>query len=237
MSDPPKYTSECCHCQEIFAEHSTELLLFKMQEHTRKNHNTSDEPAKKAEKVSAVERDCLPKIDKASGEMTMEEWLGFERNWKNWKKNLNRDINDYNQLLHCCFPKIRQRLAMLELQEGEDTSWSKEELARNIKELMVASTIENLQCFTFFQMRQQYNEPIRDFHIWLASTAETCNFTTECKAKSVCGSEFVSFKDEMMRSGLILGLYDSYIQQQAIARCSEQKSNRLSSKDLLEFVA
>ena len=83
MSDPPKYTSECCHCQEIFAEHSTELLLFKMQEHTRKNHNTSDEPAKKAEKVSAVERDCLPKIDKASGEMTMEEWLGFERNWKN----------------------------------------------------------------------------------------------------------------------------------------------------------
>ena len=41
----------------------------------------------------------------------------------------------------------------------------------------------------------------------------------------------------MLRSGLILGLYDSYIQQQAINRCSEQKSKRLSSKDLLEFVA
>ena len=108
MSDPPKYTSECYHCQEIFSEHSTEQLLYKMQTHDKKNHNTSDEPPKKAEKVSAVERDCLPKIDKASGEMTMEEWLGFERNWKNWKKNLNRDINDYNQLLRCCFPKIQQ---------------------------------------------------------------------------------------------------------------------------------
>ena len=56
MSDPPKYTSECYHCQEIFSEHSTELLLYKMQVHNKKNHDTSDEPAKKAEKVSAVER-------------------------------------------------------------------------------------------------------------------------------------------------------------------------------------
>ena len=47
----------------------------------------------------------------------------------------------------------------------------------------------------------------------------------------------MSFKDQMMRTGLILGLYDSHIQQQAIAKCSEQRRNRLSSKDLLEFVA
>ena len=92
----------------------------------------------------------------------MEEWLGFEHNWKIWKKNLNREIRDSNQLLCCCFPKIQQWLAMLEVQEG---------------------------------------------------------------------------KDEMMRTGLILGLYDSYIQQQAIAKCSERKGNKLSLKDLLEFVA
>ena len=126
---------------------------------------------------------------------------------------------------------------MLEVQEGKDAAWSKEELAKNIKDLMVASTSEDSQHLAFFQMRQQHNKPIRDFHIRLVSTAETCNFMTECKAKSVCGSKFVSFKDEMMRSGLILGLYDSYIQQQAITRCSKQKSKRLSLKDLLEFVA
>ena len=59
----------------------------------------------------------------------------------------------------------------------------------------------------------------------------------ECKAKTVCGSEYLSFKDEMMRTSLILGFYNSYIQQQAIAKCSKQRSNRLSLKDLLEFVA
>ena len=47
----------------------------------------------------------------------------------------------------------------------------------------------------------------------------------------------MSFKDEMMRTGLILGLYDSHIQQQAIVKCSKQRSNRLSLKDFLEFVA
>ena len=41
----------------------------------------------------------------------------------------------------------------------------------------------------------------------------------------------------MMRSGLITGLYDSHIQQQAIAKCAEHKGDRLSSKDLLEYVA
>ena len=199
------------------------------------NHNISYEQPKR-EKVSAVERDCLPKIDKASREMTMEEWLGFEHIWRIWKKNLNRDVRDYNQLLRCCFPKIQQRLAMLKVQDGKDAAWSEEELTKNIKDLMVASTSEDSQYKAFFQMRQQHNEPIRDFHIRLASTAEMCNFTTECKAKSVCRSEFVSFKDEMMRSGLILGLYDFYIQQQAIAKCSKQRSNRLLSKDLLEFV-
>ena len=79
MSDPPsitKYTSECYHCQEMFSEHSTELLLFKMQEHNKESHNVSDEPPK-TEHVSPVERDCLPKINKALGEMTVEEWLGF----------------------------------------------------------------------------------------------------------------------------------------------------------------
>ena len=39
----------------------------------------------------------------------------------------------------------------------------------------------------------------------------------------------------MMWTGLILVLYDSYIQQQAIAKCSQQKGSKLSSKELLEF--
>ena len=84
MPNPPnltKYTSECYHCQEMFSEHSTEILLFKMQGHNKKSHNVSDVSSKK-EKVSAVERDCLPKIDKISGEMTMEEWLGFKHTWR-----------------------------------------------------------------------------------------------------------------------------------------------------------
>ena len=109
MVDPPnltKYTSECYHCQEMFSEHSTEILLFKMQEHNKKSHNISDVSPKR-EKVSPVERDCLPKINKASGEMTMEEWVGFEYNWRIWKKNLNIEIRDSNQPLCCCFLKIQ----------------------------------------------------------------------------------------------------------------------------------
>ena len=47
----------------------------------------------------------------------------------------------------------------------------------------------------------------------------------------------MSFKDEMLQSGLITGLYDSHIQQQAIAKCSEHKGDRLLSKDLLEYIA
>ena len=66
---------------------------------------------------------------------------------------------------------------MLEVQEGKDTAWSEEELAKNIKDLMVASISEDSQRLAFFQMHQQHNKPIRDFHIRLASTAETCNFT------------------------------------------------------------
>ena len=54
---------------------------------------------------------------------------------------------------------------MLEVQEGKDTAWSKEELAKNIKDLMVASTSEESQRLALFQMCQQHNEPIRDFHI------------------------------------------------------------------------
>ena len=95
----------------------------------------------------------------------MEEWLGFKHNWRIWKKNLNRDVRDYNQLLCCCFPKIQQRLAMLEVQEGKDKGRSEEELTKNIKDLMVASTSEDSQRLAFFQMRQQYNEPISHFHI------------------------------------------------------------------------
>ena len=122
------------------------------------------------------------------------------------------------------------------MQEGKDKAWSKEELMKNIKELMVASTSEDSQCMIFNQMRQQHNEPVRDFHIRLANTAETCNFTAKCKSEC-CGSKSVSFKDEMLRSGLITGLYDSHIQQQAIAKSAEHKYDRLSSKDLLKYVA
>ena len=59
MSDPPsqtKYTDECSICQLMISAHTTEILLFKMQTHVRENHNHSDGPSKKAEKVSAVER-------------------------------------------------------------------------------------------------------------------------------------------------------------------------------------
>ena len=76
MADPQtltKYTNECYHCQEMFSAYSTELLVIKIQAHYKKNHDTSDETPKKGEEVPAVERDCLPKIDKASREMTMEE--------------------------------------------------------------------------------------------------------------------------------------------------------------------
>ena len=72
MADPPnltKFTDECYHCQEMFSAHSAELLLYKILAHDKKIHGASDEQTKR-EKVSAVERDCLPKIDKASGEMT-----------------------------------------------------------------------------------------------------------------------------------------------------------------------
>ena len=55
-----------------FSEHSTELLLFKMQEHNKMSHNVRDESFKRKH-VSQVKRDCLPKINKALGEMTMEE--------------------------------------------------------------------------------------------------------------------------------------------------------------------
>ena len=50
---------------------------------------------------------------------------------------------------------------MLEVQEGKDTAWSEEELAKNIKDLMVASSSEDLQLLAFFQMHHQYNELIR----------------------------------------------------------------------------
>ena len=75
MADPPsltKYTDQCYHCQEMFSAHLAELLLYKILAHDKKVHGANDEQTKR-EKVSAVERDCLPKIDKASGEMTMEE--------------------------------------------------------------------------------------------------------------------------------------------------------------------
>ena len=52
---------------------------------------------------------------------------------------------------------------MLEVQEGKDTAWSKEELAKNIKDLMVASTREDSQRLAFFQMHQQYNKRLGIF--------------------------------------------------------------------------
>ena len=69
MADPPnltKFTDECYHCQEMFSAHSAELLLYKILAHNKKIHGASDEQTKR-EKVSAVERDCLPRCRWRSG--------------------------------------------------------------------------------------------------------------------------------------------------------------------------
>ena len=50
----------------MFSAHCTELLVVKIQANYRIKHGVGGETPKKGEKVSAVERDCLLKVNKAS---------------------------------------------------------------------------------------------------------------------------------------------------------------------------
>ena len=224
----------CQLCGLVLSAASPELVLFALQQHSGKEHKTTET---KKEQVSTTERDNLPKVEKASGEMSLEEWLGVEHDWKVWKKNLNKEIPDYTQFLRACFPKIRREISTMERQEGEDVIWTEEELTRTIKKIMVAYTNVATQRQTFYKIRQQYNESAREFHRRLVNTAETCNFRTKCKV-TTCTAKYVSFKDEMIRDAILLGIHDSYIQQRAIAACNEQpEDDEYSSQQLIEFVA
>ena len=171
---------------------------------THRPNNNAHATAVKAEKVIF-----------ASG--TNEEWTYFTQGRAEYKRATHPVGEDIIfQLLECCDEAVRKYLTKSfnnPTSYGETTLLGhKESFAVRQENVMVARL--HLQ-----QMRQDRNEPARNFSARLKGQASVCQYNIDCN----CGSQF-SHGDQMVRDTLIVGLADDDIRLDVLGQANQEMS-------------
>jgi hypothetical protein len=174
-----------------------------------------------AAKVEKVKR---PTISAAG---THEEWAYFTSRWDEYvaaTKITGRDV--VIQLLECCDEALRKDLTRSTSDKLTDKS--AQEVLDAIKKLAVRRENNMVARVALHNMKQDRDEPIRNFCARLRGQACVCNFTVQCTS---CQND-VHYTDFIVRDVLAKGIADPDIQLDLLG----DKNQDMSLEEVVQFV-
>ena len=206
-----------CHtpgCTYKTPELPESLCSQDMNNHTASIHANKDQSAHS----NLPERTEKAKRPTISVGCTPEDWSFFEYAWKQCKISANIKDRIVANLMQCCEDTLHKDLFRL----YGDPSGSTEEIVFNrIKNHAVHTENVIIARVTHQQMKQDRDEPVRNFVAKLKGQAGICGYTIEhecqCKLKSN-----VSYSDEMVRNILASGLSDNDIQRELFSDANQE---------------
>lgn len=150
-----------------------------------------------------IEKVRRPSLSSAG---TSEEWSYFLTRWTEYKlatKLGDRDI--VFQLLECCDEPLRKDLSR---KSGNLTTRTETEVLEAIRKLAVREENTMVARVRLADMRQDHDEPVRNFGARLRGQACICKFFLKCQN---CATD-VNYTEEILCDVLARGIFDSDIQ-------------------------
>ena len=193
------------NCTWTTGEHSEPVALYRAQIHEEEHKEnivpTASIPHERTEKAKRpiISAGCNP-----------EDWAFFEYAWEGFKLSANiKEERVVANLMQCCDDSLHKDLFRL---YGDPTGNSEEQILKRIKDHAIHAENKIIARVTHQQMKQDRDEPVRNFVAKLKGQAGVCSYTIDhecqCKVKSS-----ISYSDEMVRNILASGLADSDIQR------------------------
>ena len=172
-------------------------------------------------KVDKVKRPSLS----AAG--TSEDWLYFESRWQEYVDATKITGKDKTiQLLECCDESLRKDL----MRTAGGSLANKEEatVLAAIKKLAVREENPMVARVALHNMKQDRDEPIRNFGARLRGQASVCKFLVTCPTCNVD----ISYMDHILRDVLTRGISDPEIQLDLLG----DNNQNMSLEDVFQFI-
>ena len=174
-----------------------------------------------AAKVEKVKRPVIS----AAG--TSEEWQYFQHRWSDYVKATKITGPDLvMQLLECCDEPLRKDLTRYN--GGSLASKDVDDVMAAIKRLAVREENSMVARVQLHNMRQDRDEPVRNFTARLRGQASICKFNLKCPS---CDAN-VNYTEEIIRDVLCRGIVDGDIQLDLLS----DKNQDMSLEEATQFV-
>ena len=176
--------------------------------HAQSQHVDSPAPSSAAGATAKVEKISRPTVDEG---ISLEDWLYFERRWREYKDATRVAGSDLAyQLLDCCNPEgLRKNL--VRVHRDALASCSERDLLANIKKLAVRAENAMVARDVLSKMRQDRDEPVRVYSARLKGQARVCQFVIKCQCPSCPNHDAcvgADYSDIVVRDQVILGCAD-----------------------------
>ena len=166
--------------------------------------------------VARVEKAKRPTI--STGKST-EEWAYFMSRWAEYKGATQiAGLQRTTQLLECCTDSLRSDLFRV---HGSQVAKPEDEVITAIKQLAVRVENTMIARVTLGNMRQDREEPVRQYAARLKGQAGTCKFTAVEKCTNCDTDVTHNYSDTMVRDALTKGLADTDIQQDLLGKSNQ----------------
>ena len=200
----------------------TGLMSEKMIEVSMNNHTTAHSNPPKQQDVDAYQSSKSEKVKRPSISMgcILEDYAYFSSRWTRFKKLSKIPKADIaSQLLECCDESLQRDLFRVhDCFEDKDEAF----VMSMIKQHAVNRENVVLAIVTHLQMRQDRDEPIRNYAARLKGQANSCKYTIKNKC-SICDHEsYINYSEEMVRHVLASGLADNEIQIDLLGNADQE---------------
>ena len=174
-----------------------------------------------AAKVEKVKR---PVISSAG---TLEEWEYFQTRWTDYANATKIGGQDkVIQLLECCDESLRKDLTRYS--GGSLTTKTTNEVMAAIRRLAVREENPMVARVSLHNMRQDRDEPVRNYSARLRGQAGVCKFSLTCPN---CSHD-VNYTEEIIRDVLCRGINDNDIQLDLLS----DKNQNMNLEEVIQFV-
>ena len=206
-------------CEYVTPNDATpELTVVLLQLHGKDHEPTNQSGGAKTEKVKR------PTIS-AGG--TSEEWTYFVSRWNDCKTATKvSGENIVIQLLECCEETLRKDLTRTN--GGTLTGKPEVDVLNAIKRLAVREENVMISRVQLNNMKQDRDEPIRNFAARIRGQASVCKYRVKCPN---CDHD-VNYTDQVLRDAITRGISDQEIQLEILGDQDQDKS----LEDTIRFI-
>ena len=221
MSLNPAFKCPVAGCEVKVPAVSGDVQVLFLQTHNKDAHGAMQAPLEQrgggetGPRAQKLQRPVIPE------DCSEVQWSFFMDKWDDYKGfyKLSTREEIYSHLRSCCSDALQYKLYAAT--GGTAKTMLEEDLFREIKRLAVMKVNTAVHVKEFWELRQDPDEPVRQFKAKLQGKALSCEFqvvtNVTCGGCAASAPVKVSYMEEMIRHKIITGLADADILQDVLA--------------------